>query len=114
LLPKLSRLPDTRKAKGKQYALEELLMGGMSLFLFKEGSRNSINNHRRDGYFDEHYRRMFGLNLPHQDAVADLLCQLPDEHLDQVKMDLMSDLFEQKWLRPYRLLNYHLLSRWIL
>jgi len=81
-------------------------VGGLFLFLMKEGSRNRINNHRKDGYFCEHYlRMMFGLHLPHQDTVADLLCALPDEHLEQVKMNLMSELFEQKWLREYRLLG---------
>jgi hypothetical protein len=82
-------------------------MGGLSLFLLKEGSRNNINNHRRDGYFSEHYRQLFGLRLPHQDTVADLLSTLSDRHLEQVKMDLMSALFEQKWLRKYRLLNQY-------
>ena len=105
LLFLFSRLTDTRKAQGKEYAIEELLMGGMMMFLLKSGSRNSINNNRRDGYFRTHYRRMFGVRLPHQDTVADLLTALPAEHPEKVKMDLMSALFEQKWLRRYRLLN---------
>jgi hypothetical protein len=104
-------LPDTRAAKGKQYSIEELLLGGLSLFLFKEGSRNSLNNHRQDGYFSRQYQQMFGQRLPHQDAVADLLCPLDNKHLDQLKMNLMSRLFEQKWLRDYRLLDkYYLIA----
>jgi hypothetical protein len=99
-------LPDKRKAKGKQYAIEELVMSALTLFLLKEGSRNRINNHRREGYFMKHYLElMFGLRLAHQDTTADLLCDLPDEHPDQVKMNLMSELIMQKWLREYRLLN---------
>jgi hypothetical protein len=105
LLSLFSQLPDTRKSQGREYRIEELLMGGLSLFLFKEGSRNRINNHRNDGYFKEHYFHHFGLRLPHQDTVADLLINLPNESLEQVKMNLMSELFEQKWLRAYRLLN---------
>jgi hypothetical protein len=85
LLSSFTALPDNRKAQGKQYAIEELLTAGLTLFLLKEGSRNQINNHRRDGYFSEHYRRMFGMRLPHQDTVADLLCALPEEHLEQIK-----------------------------
>ena len=86
-------------------------MGGLSLFLLKEGSRNSLNNHRRNGYFSEQYRRLFGMRLPHQDAVADLLIALPDTQMEQLKMDLMSELFEQKWLREYRLLGkYYLVA----
>jgi len=105
LLSLFSQLPDTRKAQGRKYLIEEMLMGGLSMFLFKTGSRNSINNLREDGYFHENYRRLFGLRLPHQDCVADMLCSLPAEHLEQVKMDLMSKLFEQKWLRKSRLLD---------
>jgi hypothetical protein len=89
-------LPDPRKAQGKEYTIEEVLMGGLSLFLFKEGSRNQLNNHRSDGLFSEHYRQMFGLKLPHLDTVNDVLRELPDEYLEEVKMNSMSNLFEQK------------------
>jgi hypothetical protein len=86
-------------------------MGGLGMFLLKEGSRNSINNKRADGYFSEHFRQLFGTRLPHQDTISDVLCELPGEALDQVKMDLMSELFEQKHLRAYRLLDrYYLIA----
>jgi hypothetical protein len=98
-------LPDPRKPQGKQYWIDEIMMGGLITFLLKEGSRNQMNNNRTDGYLSEHYHQMFGMNLPHQDAVSDVLCALPYEHPEQVKMDLMSELFEQKWLREYRLLD---------
>ena len=98
-------LPDSRKAQGKEYSLQEVLLGGLCLFLLKEGSRNQFNNHRRDGYFREHYHHLSGMKLPHGDTVKDVLCELPNEELEQVKRDLMSRMFEQKWLRTYRLLN---------
>jgi len=51
------------------------------------------------------------MNLPHQDTVSDVLCTLPEKELEQVKMDLMSRMFEQKWLREYRLLNrYYMIA----
>jgi hypothetical protein len=56
--------------------LEEILMGGPGLFLFKEGSRNSINNKRREEHFSANYQHYFALRLPHQDTVADVLCKL--------------------------------------
>jgi hypothetical protein len=106
-----SQLPDSRKAQGKQYGMEEMLMGGLSLFLFKEGSRNQMNNHRSEDYFIEHYQGMFDMKLPHLDRVNDVLEALPNEKLEQLKMDLMSRLFEQKWLRTYRLLDkYYLVA----
>jgi hypothetical protein len=104
-------VPDPRSAKGKQYAIEELLMSGIGMFLFKEGSRNQFNNHRRDGHFSAHYRQMFGLSLPHQDTLSDVLGEVEVNHLEEVRMHLMSELFEQKCLRLYRLLNkYYLIA----
>jgi hypothetical protein len=104
-------LPDNRKAQGKQYGMDEIMFGGLSLFLFKEGSRTQFNNNRIDGYFSEHYHQLFNMKLPHQDSVKDVLCELENEKLEQVKMDLMSLLFEQKRLRDYRLLDkYYLVA----
>jgi len=71
-------LNDPRKRRA--YSIEEILIGGASMFLFKLGSRNSINNKRREEAFEANYRECFGLRLPHQDTVADVLCQIdPDE-----------------------------------
>ena len=111
LLSSFSGLPDSRKAQGKQYSLQEVLLGGLCLFLLKEGSRNQFNNHRKDGWFREHYHRLSGMKLPHGDTVKDVLCELFSDELEQVKMDLMSRMFEQKWLREYRLLDkYYLIA----
>jgi len=91
--------------------MDEIMLGGLNLFLFKSGSRNQLNNNRSDGYFSAHYHQLFGAELPHMDAVHDVLCVLESEKLESVKMDLMSRMFEQKWLRAYRLLDrYYLVA----
>jgi hypothetical protein len=91
--------------------MEEILMGGTGMFLLKEGSRNSINNKRREENFSANYRQYFGLCLPHQDTIFDVLCQVEPDQVDRLKMDLMSDFFDQKCLRDYRLLNtYYLVA----
>jgi len=106
-----AKLPDSRGKKGKQYDMTSIMTGGLSMFLLKSGTRNQQNNNRKDGYFCEHYRHLFGMKLPHLDTVNDVLCKLPNDKLEQVKMDLMSKLFEQKWLREYRLLGkYYLIA----
>ncbi|MDR1223039.1 MAG: hypothetical protein LBL07_09230 [Tannerella sp.] len=89
--------------------MEELLMGGTSMFLFRQGSRNSLNIKRFDRTFLANYEYCFGMRLPHQDTVADVLTQVDPDSLESVKMNLMSRLFEQKWLRPYRLLGHYYL-----
>jgi hypothetical protein len=107
MLPSFASLPDGRKPQGKMYSTQEMMMGGLSLFLFKEGSRNQLNNDRNSLHFSEHYERLFGLKLPHQDIVKRMLCSLDPMRLDIVKMDLMSRLFEKKWLRKYRLFSQY-------
>ena len=91
--------------------MEELMMGGLCTFLLKSGSRNQLNNDRKSGYFSKHYHNLFGLKLPHQDTVNKELCRLDSAELEQIKMDLMSNLLAQKFLRKARLLNrYYLVA----
>jgi hypothetical protein len=46
---------------------------------------------------------MFGLKLPHQDTLNDVLEELDPKYLEEVRMNLINKLFEQKCLRDYRL-----------
>jgi len=85
------------------------MVGGLTLFLLKEGSRNQLNNNRRDGHFRQHFHHLTGMFLPHMDTVNGVLCDLPFEELDKIKMDMMSRLFDQKCLRDDRLLNQYYL-----
>jgi hypothetical protein len=111
LKPSFACLPDPRKLQGRRYGMEEIMFGGLSLFLFKAGSRNQLNNNRLDGYFSSNYRQLFDMNLPHSDSVHDVLCELPNDRLEQVKPDMMSRMFDQNRLREYRLLNkYYLVA----
>jgi len=104
-------LPDPRKKQGKQYDMTSIMMGGLSMFLFKTGSRNQLNNNRKKDFFSENYRHLFDVKLPHLDTVNNVLCELSNDKLEHVKMNLMSKLFEQKRLRDYRLLGkYYLIA----
>jgi len=80
-------------------------MGGIGMFLFKQDSRNEMNNKRRAVGFRGAFEGIFGVRLPHGDTVARVLTHLDADELEQVKMNLMSGLFEQKLLRPYRLFS---------
>ena len=87
------------------------MMGILLLFLLKAGSRNQLNNNRANGNFQKNYVRLFGMKLPHMDMVNIVMCAIPNALLDKLKMNLMSLLFEQKWLRKYRLLDiYYLIA----
>ncbi|MBU0560869.1 MAG: hypothetical protein KKG93_15025, partial [Bacteroidetes bacterium] len=42
----LRKIPDYRKRT--DYELSEILMGGISMYLLKEGSRNAFNNEQKN------------------------------------------------------------------
>lgn len=103
LLEKLNSLPDIRKRKS--YELAEILMAGIALFIFKEDSRNAFNNDRRTKRFSLNYRRIFGVNLPHQDTVHALFKVLDEKELEKVKLWMLRLLLEKRVLHKYRLLG---------
>ena len=80
----------------KQYEPEELCMAGIALFLLKEGSRNAMNSDRKEKQFVENYQMIFGLSLPHMDAVEDYFRVLPSHELEQVKAKIISRLIRKK------------------
>lgn len=101
LLEQLRQLEDCRRKS--DYALSEILMAGIALFLFQQGSRNAFNNQRQEAKFRKHYQKVFKLRLPHLDTVHRVLCRLSEEHLEQLKQHLVKTLLEKKVLHKYRL-----------
>ena len=73
------------------------------MFVFKETSRNAMNNDRKEGYFKENYFKVFGQRLPHLDTVETFLRQLPGACLEELKAKLISALIAQKVLHKLRL-----------
>ena len=96
-------LQDNRKRS--DYEVSELLTACIAMFLFKETSRNALNNDRKEGYFKENYLRVFKLRLPHMDTVEDFLRIVKPEELEALKAALIAGLIEQKVLRSLRLLS---------
>jgi hypothetical protein len=75
----------------------------MMLFVFRQGSRNALNNKRAEKKFKRHYERWFKLRLPHLDTVHRVRCRLPDTELEQLKHPLVRTLLEKQVLHKYRL-----------
>ena len=97
---RLSSLQDPRRSE--QYTIEELVMSAVVLFLLKCDSRNSFNNRYWDANFRENYRRLFGLHLPHMDAVNDLFEAMPPEELEDVRCRLINVLIEKRVFHKFR------------
>jgi len=102
--PDLSRrllgLCDPRKAE--QYTIEELVMAAIVLFLLKCDSRNDFNNKSKDEQFSANYRRMFGLNLPHMDAVNELFEQMLPYEMENIRCRLINALIEKRVFHKIR------------
>lgn len=99
----MEALTDHRKRR--YYDTAELVMGSIALFLFKEDSRNAINNDRREEKFRKNYQRIFKRRLPHMDTVNDFLRLLSADELEHFKADMISSLLEQKVLHRFKLLG---------
>ena len=57
LFEQLRQLEDCRQKS--DYTLVEILLAGIMLFVFQQGSRNALNNKRDEEKFRNHYERLF-------------------------------------------------------
>ena len=100
---KIMHLCDPRKRK--DYSLAELVMGGIMLFVFKEGSRNAFDNDRKEMVFRKNYQRAFKLRLPSTDAVEGLFRLLGKQELEKLKSLLIKELIERKVFHKFRFMG---------
>jgi hypothetical protein len=105
LLEMLSRMPDSRERP--QYKTEELLMAAISIFLFKRGSRNHADNTAKKGRYKANYERIFKCRLPDTDTSDELLRELPPEHLENLKRDIVRLLVRKKVFDKFRYKGLH-------
>jgi len=109
LFEKFNNLTDSRMRK--EYSMTEILTGALFMFIFKEASRNSYNNDRRESCFRKNFHKLFGFNLPHGDTIDEVLRELPTHELEILKAALVGGLIEQKVLRKFRFLGkYYLVA----
>jgi hypothetical protein len=103
IFDRFNLLTDNRKRK--EYSMAEIVTGALFMFIFKETSRNSYNNDRRETCFRKNFYKLFGFNLPHGDTLDEVLCELPPGEFEILKATLVGGLIEQKILRKFRFLG---------
>lgn len=103
LFTKLEAIEDFRKMP--LYKISEVIFAGITLHIFKEGSRNGFNNLRIDRNFLKNYARAFKMRLPHLDTVDIAMRNIPNEVLEKLKTHLVRCLIEKKIFYKYRLLG---------
>ncbi len=59
-------------------------MAAITLFLFKQGSRNAYNQDRKDKHFQENYEKLFAMKLPHLDNTDAEFRESSDIELEKV------------------------------
>ncbi len=60
----IDSMPDYRRNRAT-YEMSEIILAAVIMFLFKEGSRNQMNEDREEDQFRANYETLFGLKLPH-------------------------------------------------
>jgi hypothetical protein len=103
LFEKLNELKDCRKRS--DYSLAAIISGALAMFLFKQGSRNAMNNDGKKEKFRKNYERLFGLPLPHMDTVNGVMAGLSSEQLEELKRSLIQTLLKRRVWHKYRLFN---------
>lgn len=103
----LEEITDPRKKKS--YELREILFAAISMFVFKQPSRNHLNMNRKQ--WAATVRSLFGVRLPHADTVDDVLKKLEPLELEQLQASLVRSLIERKTFKSGRLCNkYYLVA----
>ena len=85
-----------------QYGIDEIIFGGISLFLFKCGSRNLLDNLMEEKRFRKNFTRLFGLRLPKMDTVAGVLKALDESELENLKVHLVKVLLSKRVFDKWR------------
>ena len=105
LMELLSNVSDYRQRP--QYEVQELLMAVISMFLFKRGSRNSMDNTMKKGIFAKNLESIFACSFPDLDTSNKLLEILTPQELELIKQKLISRLIERKVLNKFRALGLY-------
>lgn len=88
-----------------EYALAELVFGGIAMFIFKFGSRNQFDNYRKEGIFKKDYYRMFKMRLPSSDAIEDLMRLLGPSEMGALKEVIVKGLIRRKVFNKFRFMD---------
>ena len=100
LFDQLRQLEDGRQKADS--TLAEILMAGIALCGFQQGSRNAFNNRRAEAKCRKPYGRLFKLRLPHLDTVPRGLCQRPEAGVEQLNHQRVQTLLEKQGRPKYR------------
>lgn len=82
-------------------------MAAITLFMFKQGSRNAYNLDRKDKQFSDNYEKTFGMKLPHLDTPDEIFRNLAEGELENVKCRMISHLIRNKKIVDGKFRGYY-------
>ncbi|MFI5136357.1 MAG: hypothetical protein ACHQIM_00930 [Sphingobacteriales bacterium] len=103
----VNSIPDHRQRKS--YEVAELIMAGLSMFIFKRGSRHQADL-GVNAAFEQNYAAVFGMRIPIMDTVDVFLRKLDPEELEKLKKALVKQLIEKKVLEKWKYGGRYLVS----
>lgn len=103
LLKRLSKIPDLRNPRKIKHKLTVLMIYGILCFAFQMSSRREANREMTRPVFEANLRRLFPEleELPHQDTLARLLCEIEVDEIEQAHLDMIRHLIRHKKFRQY-------------
>jgi hypothetical protein len=104
----INNLDDHRKFK--YYEVREIVFSCISMFLFKNGSRNKANNNSIGDTFKKNFKKVFGFEVAHGDTVCRFMSKCSEEDLELVKRTMLKFIIENKTLRKFLLNNRYVIA----
>lgn len=96
----MRELEDHRRKS--EYELAEIITACITMFLFKEGSRNAFNNDRSEEKFKMNYQKLFKMKFPHMDTVDKVMRKLRETELEELKTGMVRALLNKKVFHKFR------------
>ncbi|MFQ5382686.1 MAG: transposase family protein, partial [Dehalococcoidia bacterium] len=112
LLGRLAEIPDPRQPKRIRHKLALLILYGILMFVYQMSSRREANRTMTRPMFLENLRSIFPEidELPHQDTLHRLLCEIEVDHLEALLYELVRDLIRRKKFRRYRVESRYVIA----
>jgi hypothetical protein len=85
-------------------------MAAITMFMFKQGSRNAYNQDRKDKRFSDNYEKTFGMKLPHLDTPDEIFRNLAEDELEKVKCHMISRLIRNKKIDDGKFRGHYLVA----
>lgn len=82
-------------------------MAVISMFLFKRGSRNAMDNTASKRNFKKNIEKMFGLSLPDLDTADKLMRKLSPKEIELIKQGLVNQLIKRKIFYKLRFMGIY-------